>query len=68
MRALQARDRRSLGSHALGDLRLGEPGLFTRLEQRIEQGEFLAFQALHFGAHSGTAHQFFYDLIMRFHV
>jgi hypothetical protein len=67
-RALEARDRRSLGSHALGDLRLGEPGLFARLEQRVEQGEFLALKALYFGAHARPAHQLFYDLVMSFHV
>jgi hypothetical protein len=66
-RSLQACDRRSLSSHPVGHLGLSEPSILTRLEERVEQSEFFALQALHFNAHSRAAHHLLHDFVMTLH-
>ena len=67
-RSFQARHGGGLRAHAFRHLRLAEASLLACLEQGIQQVGFLALDALNFGAHTGTSHQFFYDYIMRLHV
>ena len=66
--SFQARNGGGLCAHAFRHLRLAEASLLACLEQGIQQAGFLALDALNFGANARTAHQFFYDLIMRLHV
>lgn len=64
----KARNRRSLGSHSFGDLRLRKARLLPRLQERVEQRPFLPLDAFDLGPNAGAAHQLLDELVMRLHV
>jgi hypothetical protein len=67
-RALEARNGRPLRPHSLRHLRLSKTCLLPGFQQRVEKLCRLSFDTLNLGAHAGTAHEAFDQLIMCFHV
>ena len=67
-RALEPRDGRRVGAHALSDLRLAQPGGVTRRKHLVEQGEFFAIQALIFRADFGVRQRQLPQFLIRCHV
>ena len=54
--------------HSLSNLSLGKTGLMTGFQQGVKKLSFLTFDAFHFGADTGAAHQHLDNLVMGFHV
>jgi hypothetical protein len=66
-RAFEARDGWRLRSHEFCDLRLGQAGVVSGLQQQVEKRTFFVFDALHFLADTGPAHELGDELIMGSH-
>lgn len=61
-------NRRRLGSHEFGNLRLSQAGVMPGFQHQVEKGAFLALDACNFLAHARSTHQLGNDLIMGSHV
>ena len=57
-----------MSSHSLSDLRLRKARVLARLEQGIQQRDFLALDPFDFGPYARTTQQLLYQLVMRLHV
>ena len=67
-RSLEACHRRWLGSHAFGNLCLGQAGGMPSFQQQVEKYPFLSFNAFDFLSNTGSAHELGNNLIMSSHI
>jgi hypothetical protein len=67
-RTLDARNGRSLCSHSLRHLRLGQSCLVPSFQQRVKEFCLLPLKTPNLCAHARPPYQVPYQLVMRFHV
>ena len=67
-RSFEASNGWRFGSHALGNLSLGQAGIVPSLEQQIQEGAFFTLNAFDLSSNARPRHESLDDLLMGSHV